>query len=105
MVRKITIYAPVIYTGPCIMFWRRGYTLRGEVGGGWALEFPSFLGPKNGNEPIGEFHLGPNPLQLPQIMYIHASKTLCTGLYKSQVHRFFLCTRGRSRAHTVVTEE
>ncbi len=41
----ITIYAPVIYTRPCIMFWRRGYTLRGEVGGGWALEFPSFLGP------------------------------------------------------------
>ncbi len=27
------------------MFWRRGYTLRGELGGGWALEFPSFLGP------------------------------------------------------------
>jgi hypothetical protein len=25
----ITIYAPVIYTRPCIMFWRRGYTLRG----------------------------------------------------------------------------
>jgi hypothetical protein len=42
---KITIYAPVIYTRPCIMFWRRGYTLRGKVGGGWALEFPSFLGP------------------------------------------------------------
>jgi hypothetical protein len=41
----ITIFAPVIYTRPCIMFWRRGYTLRGEVGGGWALEFPSFLGP------------------------------------------------------------
>ena len=38
----LTIYAPVIYTRPCIMFWRRGYTLRGEVGGGWALEFPSF---------------------------------------------------------------
>ena len=43
----LTIYAPVIYTRPCIMFWRRGYTLRGEVGGGWALEFPSFLGPAN----------------------------------------------------------
>ncbi len=41
----LTIYAPVIYTRPCIMFWRRGYTLRGEFGGGWALEFPSFLGP------------------------------------------------------------
>ncbi len=27
------------------MFWMRAYTLRGKVGGGWALEFPSFLGP------------------------------------------------------------
>jgi hypothetical protein len=42
----ITTYALVIYTALCIMFWRRGYTLLGEVGGGWALEFPSFLGPK-----------------------------------------------------------
>jgi hypothetical protein len=38
-------YAPVIYTAPCIMFWMRAYTLRGEVGGVWALEFASFLGP------------------------------------------------------------
>jgi hypothetical protein len=36
----ITIYAPMIYTAPCIMFWMRAYTLRGEVGG--ALELPSF---------------------------------------------------------------
>ena len=42
---KITIYAHVIYTALCIMFWMGAYTLRGEVGGGWALEFPSFLGP------------------------------------------------------------
>ena len=27
------------------MFWMRAYPLRGEVGGGWALEFQSFLGP------------------------------------------------------------
>jgi hypothetical protein len=27
------------------MFWMGAYTLRREVGGGWALEFPSFLGP------------------------------------------------------------
>ena len=40
-----TTYAPVIYTALCIMFWMGAYTLRGEVGGGWALEFPSFLGP------------------------------------------------------------
>jgi hypothetical protein len=44
-VSKITIYAPVIYTAPCIMFWMGAYTLRGEVGGGRALEFLSFLGP------------------------------------------------------------
>jgi hypothetical protein len=35
----------MIYTAPGIMFWMRAYTLRGEVGGSWALEFPSFLGP------------------------------------------------------------
>ncbi len=27
------------------MFWMRAYPLRGEVGGGWALEFLSFFGP------------------------------------------------------------
>ncbi len=42
---ELTIYAPVFYIAPCIMFWMGAYTLRGEVGGGWALEFPSFLGP------------------------------------------------------------
>ncbi len=35
----------MIYTAPCIMFQMRAYPLHGEVGGGWALEFPSFLGP------------------------------------------------------------
>jgi len=35
----------MIYTAPCIMFWLRAYPLRGEMGGGWALEFESFLGP------------------------------------------------------------
>jgi hypothetical protein len=41
----ITIYAPMIYTALCIMFWMRAYPLLGQVGGGWALEFESFLGP------------------------------------------------------------
>jgi hypothetical protein len=40
-------------------------------------------------------------------MDMHASKILCTGLYKSQVHRLFDAHKphsvGRSRAHTVVT--
>jgi hypothetical protein len=35
----------MIYIAPCIMFWMRAYSLRGEVGGGWALEFSNFLGP------------------------------------------------------------
>ncbi len=43
-----TTYAPVIYTAPCIMFWMGAYTLLGEVGGGWALEFPSFLRMRRG---------------------------------------------------------
>ncbi len=39
----ITIYAPVIYTRPCIMFWRGGYTLRcwKVLGPG----IPEFFGP------------------------------------------------------------
>jgi hypothetical protein len=31
---KLTIYAPKIYTSPCVMFLMRAYTLRGEVWGG-----------------------------------------------------------------------
>ncbi len=41
---RIAIYASMIYTAPCIMFWMRAYPLREEVGGGWALEILSFLG-------------------------------------------------------------
>ena len=41
----LTIYAPMIYTAPCIMFCMRAYPLRGHVGGSWALEFESLLGP------------------------------------------------------------
>ena len=61
-------------------------------GSGWALEFPSFFETLwNGNEPIGELLLGPknsgipgsNPLPLPQVMDMHTSKTLCTGLYRA----------------------
>ncbi len=37
-------------------------------------------------------------------MDMHASKTLCTGLYKSKVHRWFYAheaQKGGFRAHTV----
>ncbi len=67
-----TTYAPMIYTSLCIIFCMRAYPLLGEVGGGWALEFPSFLGPK-WKSPIGSFPFhrdqnsgipGHNPLPL-----------------------------------------
>jgi hypothetical protein len=39
------MHLAMIYTAQCIMFRMRAYSLRGQVGGGWALEFSSFLGP------------------------------------------------------------
>ena len=41
----LTIYAAKIHTALCIMFLMRAFPLRGQVGGGWALEMESFLGP------------------------------------------------------------
>ncbi len=35
----------MIYTALSIMFWMSAYLLLGQVGGGWALEFESLLGP------------------------------------------------------------
>jgi hypothetical protein len=35
----------MIYTAPYVMFWMRADPLRGQVGGGWALEIKTFLGP------------------------------------------------------------
>ncbi len=41
----IAIYAPMIYTAPCVCFQCGQHPLRGQVGGGWALEIETFLGP------------------------------------------------------------
>ncbi len=56
------------------MFWMGAYTLRGEVGGGWTLEFPS-LGPVKwelddrqvpfGAQKTREFQ-GPTPSHFPK---------------------------------------
>jgi hypothetical protein len=35
----------MIYTALCVMFLMRADPLRGQEGGGWALEIKSFLGP------------------------------------------------------------
>ncbi len=45
LIKKITIYAPMIYKAPRVMFLMRADTLRGQVGGGWALENREFFGP------------------------------------------------------------
>ncbi len=97
----------MIYTAPCILFWMRAYPLRGEVGGGWALEFESFLGPVTWQR--ADRHRVPfGTKKTPQVMDMHTFKTLCTGLYKSVVHRWFYAHeahKGGFRAHTVGVEE
>ncbi len=83
----LTIYAPVIYTAPCIMFWMGAYTLRGEVGGGWALEFPSFLGPVKWERADRRVPFGahpPNPTPHPEFI-------------RNQ-HQTVRCIKGRSGA-------
>jgi hypothetical protein len=69
------IYAPMIFTAPCIMFWMCAYPLRGQVGGGWALDIKNFLGPVKWHQadrrvPFGaqktrDFQ-GPTSFQLPK---------------------------------------
>jgi hypothetical protein len=58
-----TTYAPMIYTALCIMFWMRAYPFRGQVGGGWALKFSSFLGTKWHSYPLDAISQGPKILE------------------------------------------
>jgi hypothetical protein len=48
-------------------------------------------GPKNSRIPA------PNPLPLPFVMDMHASKTLCMGLYKSYVNKYLLALQNFER--------
>jgi len=75
----ITIFASMLYTAPCILFWMRAYPLLEFFGPQMALAYrldAISQGPKNSRFP------GPNPLPLALLMDMLASKTLCTGLYK-----------------------
>jgi hypothetical protein len=60
--------------------------LRGQVGGGWALEIKTFLGPVKWHQAFRR-EPGTNPLPLAQVMDLPALKTLRTGPYQSEVHR------------------
>jgi hypothetical protein len=82
----------MVYTALYVMCLMRADPLLGQVGGGWALEISTFLGPK-WHSPNGsiQFHRaqksldfqGPTPSQCPRIMDLHPSNTLHTGPYKS----------------------
>jgi hypothetical protein len=67
------------------MFWLHADPLRGQVGGGWALEIETFLGPVKWLMMLSECHLGPKKVEMSraQVMDLHASKTLRTWPYKS----------------------
>ncbi len=43
--RILASYALMIFRAPYVMFWMHADPLRGQVGGGWALEIETFLGP------------------------------------------------------------
>ncbi len=66
------------------------------------MEFECFLGPVKWHQPDRQVPFGAqktqefqaSPLPLAQVMDVHASKTLCTGLYISKVHRW-LCKRAK----------
>jgi hypothetical protein len=66
----LTIYAPMIYTSTCIMFWMRALrALQGQVGGGWALEIESFFGPLKWHRADRRVHLGPKKLGYARGLY------------------------------------
>jgi hypothetical protein len=46
---ELAIYGPMIYTAPYVMVLMRADPLRGQVGGGWALEIETFLSPVKGH--------------------------------------------------------
>jgi hypothetical protein len=73
----IAIFAPMIYTALCKMFWMRAYALQGQVGGVWAPEIERFLGYVKWHSADRRVPFGS------QVMDMYAAKTLCTGLYKS----------------------
>jgi hypothetical protein len=61
---KLVISAPMIYTEPYIMFWMCADPLQGQVGGGWALEIETFLGPVKWHQTVRWVHLGPKKVKI-----------------------------------------
>ena len=69
-----TIYGPMIYTDPYVMLLMWANPLRGQVGGGWALEIETFWALWNGIEAIGECHLGPKKVEIPRALSMEPTR-------------------------------
>jgi hypothetical protein len=75
--------------GPYVMLWMRENPLRGQVGGGWALEIQPFLGPVKWHQAVRRAPFGaqksrdfqcPAPSHLPkEVMDLPASKHYVQG--------------------------
>ncbi len=77
-----TTYGPLIYTALYVMLLMQANPLLGKVGGGWALEISTILGPKwhfpDNSMPCHRAQkiTGPNPLPLALVMDLPTSKAL-----------------------------
>jgi hypothetical protein len=72
------------------MLLMRANPLREQVGGGWAREIETFLGPVKWHRAVRRLSFGPNPLSLAHVMGLPASKAFPTGPYQSVVHGSFM---------------
>jgi hypothetical protein len=87
----LAIYAPMMYKAPYVMFMMRADPLRRQLGGGWALEIETFLGPVKWHRAVRRVPFGdqkgkfprPSPLPIAQVTDLPAPKTLRTGPNKS----------------------
>jgi hypothetical protein len=66
-----------------VMFWMRANPLRGQVEGGWALEFQSFLGPVKWHQADRRVPLGPKNLRLLILLY-YLYSVLCIVYYRHE---------------------
>ncbi len=73
--------------GPMRLFLMRADTLRGQVGGGWALEIESFWATWNGIEPIAECHLGPKKLKISRAQTFPLAQVMDLPVSKIIMHR------------------
>ncbi len=60
----VNSYAPMIYTVPCVMFLMRTESSMRAMGGGWALEIETILGPVKLRRAEGECQLGPKKVEI-----------------------------------------